>query len=419
MIPLNYFIALVGLLCASITDIKAREVPDWLNYTLIAVGFGSSIIASITIFSFNPFFESLIGFAIGFIIGSIFYYSGQWGGGDAKMLMGLGALIGFELNSFPLFAVLLLNIFLIGSVYGVFWSIILMFKHWTQFKKAFLDMIKQPNIIFFRKIVLGILVIAFILFFLTSSFVKILIISFALCVFFLFWFWIYSKAIEKSSMEKTILVNKLTEGEWVLTKSFIPKRIPTSAYTFLLREFKNKQRHDLLVMFMSLFLQFRIFKKTFGKKIVQREKYLYKQIEHKWSSEYNNILDSLVVLHIASTNNLLKRILFKLGFFVGNRPSKDIKEKIHEVLISPKLINKRSDLISNIYKYLEEKGFYYDKDLICDPNSKEGITKDEINTLKANKITSVKIREGIPFIPSFLIAYILFLWLKNWIVYLI
>ena len=37
MIPVLYLIALIALIIASYTDIKTREVPDWLNFSLILV----------------------------------------------------------------------------------------------------------------------------------------------------------------------------------------------------------------------------------------------------------------------------------------------------------------------------------------------------------------------------------------------
>ena len=53
------------------------------------------------------------------------------------------------------------------------------------------------------------------------------------------------------------------------------------------------------------------------------------------------------------------------------------------------------------------------KKVIYEP-SKTGLTKEDIMLLKKNKISRVTVKEGIPFVPSFLIAYIVTLILGNW-----
>ena len=40
-------VGFIGLIFATITDIKKREVPDWLNYSLIAIGLGARGIYSL------------------------------------------------------------------------------------------------------------------------------------------------------------------------------------------------------------------------------------------------------------------------------------------------------------------------------------------------------------------------------------
>ena len=90
-------LALVFLVVASYTDLKKREVPDWLNYGLIFSGLGLRFI-----FSFEGgwgiFLNGLAGFLVCLGIAYLFYYTNQWGGGDSKLLMGMGAVIGLGLN---------------------------------------------------------------------------------------------------------------------------------------------------------------------------------------------------------------------------------------------------------------------------------------------------------------------------------
>ncbi len=47
MIVINIITAIIALAIGTYTDLKTREVPDWLNYSLIAFSFGSAIIYSL------------------------------------------------------------------------------------------------------------------------------------------------------------------------------------------------------------------------------------------------------------------------------------------------------------------------------------------------------------------------------------
>ena len=100
---ITYGLAFIALLIGSITDLKTREVPDWVNYGLICSGVALNLLFSI-IYS-NPSFilSSIIGLAIFFVIAYVMFYAGQWGGGDSKMLMGIGAIIGIKPNFSPQF----------------------------------------------------------------------------------------------------------------------------------------------------------------------------------------------------------------------------------------------------------------------------------------------------------------------------
>ena len=96
---LNIFIivALIAVAIGSYTDIKTLEVPDWLNYSLIAVGLAANLI--FTIYTWNPvhILKSLTGLGVSIILGILMFYTGQWGGGDSKMIMAMGSLIGLNI----------------------------------------------------------------------------------------------------------------------------------------------------------------------------------------------------------------------------------------------------------------------------------------------------------------------------------
>ena len=77
-------ITLIALVIATITDIKKREVPDFLSYSLLSIVIFSKTLQALIEKSLIPVIYAIIGFAIYFILALIMYYTKQWGGGDGK-----------------------------------------------------------------------------------------------------------------------------------------------------------------------------------------------------------------------------------------------------------------------------------------------------------------------------------------------
>ena len=48
-----YFIGFIVLLVGSYTDFKTREVPDWVNFGLIGIGFGINLLFTIVYWKIN------------------------------------------------------------------------------------------------------------------------------------------------------------------------------------------------------------------------------------------------------------------------------------------------------------------------------------------------------------------------------
>ncbi len=207
---------LIGLIIASITDIKTREVPDWLNYFLIIAGLGLRLIYSVYEMNFSYILYGLLGFGVFFLVALLMYYTKQWGGGDSKLLMGLGALFGSypvnilfnpNLNQ-PFLLILLINIILVGGVYGILWALYLGFRNWKNTKKE-LNKINLKFLKYFSFLLLlplALLIINFSLFI-----VALLFLLFIILIIFIL---IFIKAVENCCMYKNVGINKLTEGDW-------------------------------------------------------------------------------------------------------------------------------------------------------------------------------------------------------------
>ncbi len=213
-----YSIAFIALLIGSYTDFKTREVPDWANFGLIAAGFGINLLFSIVYWKINFIIGSIVGFAVFFAIAWIMFYTGQWGGGDSKILMGLGAMIGIDVFSkeIPFLADFLINALVIGALYGILWSFLLIAKNRKKFIKSFRKLNSSKKIILAKKIVL-VLFFVFVLIALLApgTFARLISIYLALITALTFYLWVAVKAVEDSCMLKFVKPQQLTEGDWI------------------------------------------------------------------------------------------------------------------------------------------------------------------------------------------------------------
>jgi prepilin peptidase CpaA len=90
---LGYFVMpVLGVVLATVVDLIRREIPDWIPAGLVLW----AIIAQSL--GFLPFtWHSLIfGCVSGLLVGAIGFRLRSLGGGDVKLLAGLGATIGFS-----------------------------------------------------------------------------------------------------------------------------------------------------------------------------------------------------------------------------------------------------------------------------------------------------------------------------------
>lgn len=245
---LLFSVCFVGLVLGSYFDFRTREVPDLLNFGLLAAGFGIALLASIVFWDSSYFVASLLGFLFCFLFACLMFYTGQWGGGDAKMLMALGALIGlpfsqilsfaslFSLNfsSFSFASVLeqlpfllsfLFLVFFIGGIYGLVWLKVLILLHWQHFKEQFFLQLGNPKNKYVRNIMLvvvGILLLSS--FFLSDLLYQLLFFVMGIFLFFLYYSSLVIRAVEQVAFVKELPVAKVTEGDWVAADVVVERR---------------------------------------------------------------------------------------------------------------------------------------------------------------------------------------------------
>ena len=226
-LAITYSLAFVALFVGTITDFKTREVPDWVNYGLVISGIALNALFSIIYLTPAFIISSLSGLLVFFGIAYLMFQFGQWGGGDSKMLMGLGAAIGIDLSfkSQQFLFGFFINALLAGAIYGLLWSIMLAVKNRKKFSMEFGKGLLKKNAVKIKKFMLGGLASMIILLFLIEEqYIKIMILSLAFLALVAFYLWVFVKAIEKSSMYKLVEPNKLTEGDWIVNDVYVGKR---------------------------------------------------------------------------------------------------------------------------------------------------------------------------------------------------
>lgn len=226
IIPIG--ISLAVLIAGSITDLDRREVPDWINYGLLFFGLIFSIIASIVMKDYRIILSSLFGLLIFYGLAAIMFYTGQWGGGDSKMLLAMGATIGlpvfWPINSLiqnyitnpPFMIIFAIMTLFVGAAYGVVWTTVLVILNFKTFMKDFKERLSEPLLKKLRIACLILMVILSILAFSSDdTLVRYGLIFIAIMLPLTLYLFVSIKSIEKVCMIKKTLPKKLVEGDWI------------------------------------------------------------------------------------------------------------------------------------------------------------------------------------------------------------
>lgn len=212
----NLFLIVLGLVWivgAVLQDLKRREVDNLWNFSLIV--FALAYRASVSIFNGNYWFvlNGLIGLVIFFGLGNLFYYSRLFAGGDAKLLMALGAVLPLSyswLVNLEIFGAFILIFLITGSFYALVYAVCLISKNWKKFSKEYLKQWANHSKILLISSVFALLWIVFSFFINQVGFILIGLVILLFPVLFVF-----AKAVEESCMIKKVKPSEVTEGDWL------------------------------------------------------------------------------------------------------------------------------------------------------------------------------------------------------------
>ncbi len=131
--------SIVFLGLASLADLRTGEVPDGLSYGYTVVMILLAAYGSYTFNDTSLVTDSLIMGACFFIAGFLMFYLGQWGGGDVKVLAGIGCALGSlnhigylpqaALSFYPYYLSYLTNLIFIAFPYAAIYGLVIGFNN--------------------------------------------------------------------------------------------------------------------------------------------------------------------------------------------------------------------------------------------------------------------------------------------------
>lgn len=232
-------LALVWIIFASAQDLKHKEVANWLSFSLIIFALGFRFFYCLfSAGNFNFFYQGLIGLGIFFVLGNLLYYGRMFAGGDAKLMIALGAILPLSENFYSnikIFGFFLIIFLFVGAFYGIVSSMVLASRNFRKFQKEFLIQLRKNKKLVFVLLFLGLLIMAL------GFFEEMFFVS-GILVFFFPYLFLFAKSVEKVCMIKKINVKDLREGDWLAKNVKIGRELIKSNWEGLSKEEIRKIR---------------------------------------------------------------------------------------------------------------------------------------------------------------------------------
>ena len=203
-----FWLFFIGIVVASLQDLKRREVDNWLNLFLLMASF--SFVFFKAIFERDPTIVFQAGFAlvILFAFMNLFYYGRIFAGGDAKLLF---AVTVFFIGTTFIATLINIGVFLLflmvaGSVYGLIYSVVLYVRNFDEVNK-------KIRVGFLALWIRYLVLVGVVLF--MFSYVSWMFLFFAIFVWTFSVLYVFAKGLENVAMTRVISGKRLREGDWL------------------------------------------------------------------------------------------------------------------------------------------------------------------------------------------------------------
>jgi Flp pilus assembly protein protease CpaA len=240
-------LSFVWIVFAVVQDLREREIANWLNFSLVIFALGFRLFYCL----FNNqgygfFLQGLLGFGIFLIIGNLLYYGKIFAGGDAKLMIGLGAAIPFSGNfiiNLNAMLIFLLFFLVAGAFYGIILSIIIGIKNRKRFVMEFSREFKDKKNFFYISLIIGIVLVLL-------AFVETFFVYLGILAFISPYVYFSAKSIDEACMIKSVSTKELTEGDWLYRDMKIGRRMIKAKWSGLSEEeieFLRKKKKNVLI----------------------------------------------------------------------------------------------------------------------------------------------------------------------------
>ncbi len=224
-------LAFIAVGIAVKTDLKTREVPDWISYGLVASAAVIRLMYAVLTTTWSYVYYAVIGFLAMYLLGMLMFKTRQWGGGDAKLIMGLGIVFAtgpfFVKESYlPFLFVFVVNTLLLGALYGIIYSVVLAYKNRKKFVLALRKRMRAKNVQKIKWLAwIATMVLVLTTIMTEDVFAKLSIMTAAMLILLYPYLWIFMKSIEDACLYRKISAAQLTEGDWVDQDIIINKKM--------------------------------------------------------------------------------------------------------------------------------------------------------------------------------------------------
>jgi Flp pilus assembly protein protease CpaA len=206
-----FVVSIIWLVFASVQDLRTKEVSNWLNFSLVGLGLAYRLFYSVQNKDYGFFVWGVFAVIIFFGISQVFYYGRVFGGGDAKLLVGIVSFLPFSnFNEFVFQGgVFLLVLFSVGAICSLVTSFIFAYRNKRKFYIMFSKINKEFNWKFYISLFIVVLLIlgkGYDWFIGSIFFILMLFVSYLL---------IYLHAVDKSCMLVYVKPRDLREGDWI------------------------------------------------------------------------------------------------------------------------------------------------------------------------------------------------------------